>query len=148
MKIQKLIFYISLLLVILGCLLPLYKIDDSIEHCSILTIIALIFNCLLIGYLYFKNKKYIGLTIIPMIVSLIYFIIIWADISDKFSIMSSLEIKYKYCIGFYFLLSGTFLSIIIYIVYLRKLIPVKEKVKVTYTANKKTGSIERHEIRD
>ena len=83
--------------------------------------------------------------IIPQIVSLVLFIVLWSDIADKFSLMSQRSIPYSYNIGFYMLLAGTFGNIILYILSIR-VKTTKDNIKVTYTANKKTGSIKREEI--
>lgn len=142
MKRQATIFVINLYLIVLGSLLPLYKVDNLYDKCGWFTVIALIFNSFIAAYLYDRNyKKFI---ILPQSISLIYFIVIWADILDKFSIMKSIDIPYKYCIGFYFLLIGIGLSIIQCVIFLNtKSNTVTTKVK--YVTNKKTGCTKRIE---
>ena len=145
MKIPRILFYITLILIVIGCFLPIYQIDDINEKCGIFTIIALIFNCVLIVYIYIKHKYYINLILFPQIISLIIFILIWNDIADKFILMNSRGITNKYCIGFYFLLVGIFLNLVLYITHIRKEMPKKIIPKVKYVANKETGMIKRIE---
>ena len=136
MKRQATIFIISLYLIILGSLLPLYKLDNLYDRCGWFTIIAFLFNSFVATYLYDRNyKKFV---ILPQLISLVYFIIIWADILDKFAIMKSIEISYKYCIGFYFMLIGIGISIIQSAIFLYTS-SNKKDVKVKYVTNKKTG---------
>lgn len=143
MKNQRLILITSLLLVVMGSILPLYKLDTLYDFCSTLTIFAILFNSTIAIYLY--NKNMLKLIILPQIITTVYFIIIWSDILDKFAIMNDLNISYKYCIGFYLILIGLVASLIQCIVYLSKK-EEKKRVQVKYITNKKTGSIERKEI--
>ncbi len=145
MKKQQALFIIISLLVVLGCVFPLYEIDGMGEKCNLITTIALLFNTTIAYYIYTYHKNYINLVIIPQIVSFIFFILIWNDIADKFSLMDQREISYGYCIGFYLLLIGTFSSILMYILSIR-VKKTKEKVKVKYTVNRETGRIKREEI--
>ena len=146
MKRQATIFVVNLYLIVLGSLLPLYKVDNLYDRCGWFTVLAFIFNSFIAAYLYDRNyKKFI---ILPQTISLIYFIVIWADILDKFSIMKSIDISYKYCIGFYFLLVGIGISIIQCIIFLNTKSD-KVTTKVKYVTNKKTGCTERIErVRD
>ena len=143
MKNQKLIFVTSLFLIIIGSVLPLYKLDTMYDFCSTLTIFAILFNSSIAIYIY--NKNMLKFIILPQIVTTVYFIIIWSDILDKFAIMKDLNIGYKYCIGFYLMLIGLSASLVQCIIYLSKK-EEKKRVKVEYITNKKTGSIERKEI--
>ncbi len=142
---QKILLILTLLLILLGCFFTLYEIDGVSEKCNLITTIILLFNSTVILYIYFHYKKYVNLIIIPQIVSLVLFIVLWSDIADKFSLMSQRSIPYSYNIGFYMLLAGTFGNIILYILSIR-VKTTKDNIKVTYTANKKTGSIKREEI--
>lgn len=133
----------NLLLIILGCFLPLYKLDNVYYRCGLFTTIALVFNTLIALYLVrIDYKKFV---IIPQVISLIYFIIIWVDFLDKFSIMKSMSIKYNYCIGFYLLLIGITISVVQGIIFVcNKDI---EDYKVKYVTNKKTGYTERRIVK-
>ena len=143
MKKEATIFVLSLSLIILGSLLPIYRLDDLTDKCGIFSIIAFIFNSFVSAYLY--DRKYKKFIILPQSISLVYFIIIWADILDKFSLMESIEVTYSYCIGFYFLIIGIGISILQCIVFLRT---KSDKIvrKVKYVTNKKTGCTERRVI--
>ena len=145
MKKQKTLFIIMLVLIIVGCICPLYEIDHISEGCNVISILAFIFNSVIAFYVYTRTTKYKNLIIIPEIISLIFFILIWSDISDKFTLMYQRGISYKYCIGFYFLLIGTFGSILLYIISIREK-KVKGKKKYKYITNKVTGSIQKKEI--
>ena len=143
MKRQATFFVIFLFLIVLGSLLPIYKLEDLYDRCGVLTVIAFIFNSFISAYLYDRNyKKFI---ILPQSISLVYFIIIWADILGKFSLMKSMDIPYKYCIGFYFLIVGIGMSIVQCIIFLSEKSD-KVKLKVKHVTNKKTGCTERRVI--
>lgn len=142
-KDKKWVFYILLLLIIVGCFLPLYSVKDVVKRCNILTIIVFIVYTT-ISYILF-NSKYKRLVIITQVLSTIKFINLWSNIQDTVDILTdpSIKLTYSYGLGFYFLLVGVFGSIVYYILYgSKKSINVKKK-KAKYNYNKITGVIEK-----
>ena len=125
----------------------MYEIDGMIESSNVIPIIVLLFNSFLIIYIYLYKKQYMNLMVIPQIISLLFFMTIWSDIADKFSMMDLRDISYTYLIVFYLIIIGTFSNIVIYILYTRKEAVKREKKKVTYVTNKETGCVNKQEIR-
>lgn len=139
---KEVIFYILLLLTIVGSFLPLYIIadDDYVDRCTVFNIVIfVVFST--ISYLTFKSK-YKKITIVPNIFLTINLISVWSRMSEAIEVISNLNLEYRYGLGFYFLLIGIFGSLLYLILYNEEKKPQKKR-KVKYNHNKITGVIEK-----
>ena len=142
---NKKIILILFLIIIIGCFLPIFKIEDSIARLNVLSILLIVFNTVVAFILYIK--KYYKWISIPQVLSTIVFINTWVNIENTINIVDDMSVKlqYSYRIGFYFLIIGLF-SILLFCI--KFLLEKEEKpiIKTQYKYNKKIGTIEKREI--
>jgi hypothetical protein len=140
-KEQKWVYYLLLILIIIGGFLPLYTVEYVTNRCTVFNIVVFL-TLAIVSHIIFNSshKKFIVLTHIILAIN---FIIIWSQVSEAIDIANNLKLNYRYGLGFYFLLVGIFGSLIYSILYKETKNTNTKKKRVKYNYNKITGAIEK-----